>query len=294
MENALRGKVILVTGATSGIGLETARQLADMGAAVIGVGRNLEKSAAAAEQVRQESGNPQVEYLNADLSSQEQIRRLVEGFRSRYERLDVLVNNAGGFFNKYVETADGIELTFALNHLNYFLLTSLLLDLLVKSTPARVVNVSSDAHRNGRINFDDLEGKQHYNGWRAYAQSKLANVLFTYELARRLEGTGVTANALHPGFVATGFGHNNRDLVGWGTRLAQRVAARTPEQGAQTSNYLAASPAVEGVTGKYFVDKKPVPSSPLSYDQSVARQLWEVSAAMTGLDNIPPVLGSQS
>jgi NAD(P)-dependent dehydrogenase (short-subunit alcohol dehydrogenase family) len=294
MENALRGKVILVTGATSGIGLETARQLADMGAAVIGVGRNLEKSAAAAEQVRQESGNPQVEYLNADLSSQEQIRRLVEGFCSRYERLDVLVNNAGGFFNKYAETADGIELTFALNHLNYFLLTSLLLDLLVKSTPARVVNVSSDAHRNGRINFDDLEGKQHYNGWRAYAQSKLANVLFTYELARRLEGTGVTANALHPGFVATGFGHNNRDLVGWGTRLAQRLAARTPEQGAQTSIYLAASPAVEGVTGKYFVDEKPVPSSPLSYDQSVARQLWEVSAAMTGLDNIPPVLGSQS
>jgi NAD(P)-dependent dehydrogenase (short-subunit alcohol dehydrogenase family) len=157
-----------------------------------------------------------------------------------------------------------------------------------------VVNVSSDAHRNGRINFDDLEGKQHYNGWRAYAQSKLANVLFTYELARRLEGTGVTANALHPGFVATGFGHNNRDLVGWGTRLAQRLAARTPEQGAQTSIYLAASPAVEGVTGKYFVDEKPVPSSPLSYDQSVARQLWEVSAAMTGLDNIPPVLGSQS
>lgn len=294
MENALRGKVILVTGATSGIGLETARQLADMGAAVIGVGRNLEKSAAAAEQVRQESGNPQVEYLNADLSSQEQIRRLVEGFRSRYERLDVLVNNAGGFFNKYVETADGIELTFALNHLNYFLLTSLLLDLLIKSAPARVVNVSSDAHRNGRINFDDLEGKQHYNGWRAYAQSKLANVLFTYELARRLEGTGVTANALHPGFVATGFGHNNRDLVGWGTRLAQRLAARTPEQGAQTSIYLAASLAEEGVTGKYFVDEKPVPSSPLSYDQSVARQLWEVSAAMTGLDNIPPVLGSQS
>ena len=292
MSELLQGKVVIVTGATSGIGLVTARQLANKSATVVGVGRDPLKSAAAARQISLDSGNPQVAYLLADLTSQEQVRRLADDFRSRYDRLDVLVNNAGGIFSRRLESVDGIELTFALNHLSYFLLTNLLLDILLHSAPARIVNVSSNAHSGGKINFDDLLGKQSYFGWSAYAQSKMANVLFTYELARRLEATSVTANSLHPGFVATGFGHNNRDLVGWGTRLAQRLAALTPEQGAQTSIYLAASPEVEGITGKYFVDEKSVPSSPLSYDESAARRLWEVSAAMTGLDNVPPVIAS--
>ena len=281
----MQGKVVLVTGATAGIGLVTARELARLGATVVGVGRDADKSAAVAGQVRQASGNPRVEYLLADLSSREQVRRLAQDFGSRYDHLDVLVNNAGGVFNKRSESIDGIEMTFALNHLGYLLLTNLLLDLLLEGAPSRIVNVSSEAQRNGQIDFADLQGVQRYFGWRAYAQSKLANVLFTYELARRLEGSEVTANALHPGFVATSFGHNNKDLFGRGIRLAQRIAARTPEHGARTSLYLATSPEVEGVGGKYFVDEKPAPSSPVSYDESVARRLWEISAAMTGLED---------
>jgi NAD(P)-dependent dehydrogenase (short-subunit alcohol dehydrogenase family) len=279
----MRGKVVLITGATSGIGLVAARELAKMGARLVGVGRDAEKCARVAAQVRRASSNPQVEFLLADLSSQEQVRRLAADFLSRYDRLDVLLNDAGGIFFRRQESADGIELTFALNHLGYFLLTNLLLDLLIRSAPARVVNVSSDAHYRGQIDIADLEVKRRYNGLQAYAQSKLANVLFTYELARRLQGSGVTANALHPGFVTTSFGHNNRGLFGWGNRLAQLIAGRSPQHGARTSIYLASSPEVEGVSGKYFFDEKPVPSSPRSYDQALARRLWEVSVAMTGL-----------
>jgi NAD(P)-dependent dehydrogenase (short-subunit alcohol dehydrogenase family) len=285
---SMQGKVCLVTGATAGIGEVTARELARMGAIVVGVGRNPQKSASVEAAIKAATGNPNVEFLLADLSVQAQVRHLAEEFRSKYRRLDVLVNNAGGYFATRQETADGIELTFALNHLSYFLLTNLLLDILLDSAPARVVSVSSGAHTMGVINFDDLQGTRSFGGWGAYAQSKLANVLFTYELARRLEGSGVTATVLHPGFVATNFAHNNNE--GWTGKIAssavkvlQRIVARTPEKGAETSIYLATSPEAEGVTGEYFSDKKAVKSSAASYDLQTARRLWQVSEEMTGL-----------
>jgi NAD(P)-dependent dehydrogenase (short-subunit alcohol dehydrogenase family) len=194
----------------------------------------------------------------------------------------VLVNNAGAVFFQRQETVDGIEMTLGLNHLGYFLLTNLLLDVIQASAPARIVNVASRAHERARMNFDDLQGMRSYNAMQAYGQSKLGNILFTYELTRRLAGTRVTANALHPGVVGTGFAANNGSLVRLGLRL-YRFFALSPEQGAQTSIYLAASPEAEGITGKYFVDRQAVPSSPLSYDTAVAGRLWQVSAEMTGL-----------
>jgi NAD(P)-dependent dehydrogenase (short-subunit alcohol dehydrogenase family) len=210
------------------------------------------------------------------------VRRLADDFKSHFSRLDVLVNNAGAVFLTRHESADEIEMTFGLNHLNYFLLTNLLLDMLIASAPARVVNVSSGAHNGARLNFDDLENKRGYNGMRAYGQSKLANLLFTYELARRLEGKGVTANALHPGFVASNFAKNNLGILKPLMSLIQ-LGAISPEEGAQTSIYLASSPEVAGVTGKYFVKKKAVTSSTASYDEETARRLWDISARLTGL-----------
>src|SRR3990170_70761 len=283
MNNRLMGRVCLVTGATAGIGAVSARELARMGATVVGVGRNPDKCATVGERVKSETGNPQVEFLSADLSSQAQVRRLAEAFKQKYDRLEVLVNNAGAYYLTRQECVDGIELTFALNHLGYFLLTNLLLDLIKASAPARIVNVSSNAHQSARMDFASLKGGGFYNSWAAYSQSKLANLLFTYELARRLEGTGVTVNALHPGFVASSFAHNNGWLVAWGTKVAQKLAGRTPEEGARTVIYLASSPAVEGVSGKYFIDEKAVASSPASYDETIAKRLWEVSEQMTGL-----------
>ena len=277
---SLQGKVVLITGATGGIGEVTARALAAHGATVVGVGRSPARCAAAAERIRAAS-HAQVEYLVADLSAQDQVRRVTAEFRRKYDRLDVLVNNAGALYNRRQESADGLELTWALNHLGYFLLTQLLLDRLQAGAPARIVNVSSGAHLGGTLRFEDLEFKRGYNGWAAYAQSKLANVLFTYELARRLAGSGVTANALHPGFVATRFARNNGPLFNLAMGLAQRLGARTPEQGAATTIYLAASPEVEGVTGQYFADGRVAPSSPASRDEAAARRLWEVSEAMT-------------
>lgn len=279
----MQGKVCLVTGATAGIGAVTARELARMGATVVGVGRNPVKCASVSESIRIETGNAQVEYFSADLSSQAQVRQLAETFKQRYNRLDVLVNNAGAYYFTHQESVDGIELTFALNHLGYFLLTNLLIDLIKASAPARIVNVSSESHQSARINFANLNGRGFYKSWTAYSQSKLANLLFTYELARWLEGTGVTANALHPGFVASNFAQNNGWLVAWGTRVAQKLAGRTPQEGARTIIYLATSPEVEGVSGKYFIDEKAVASSPASYDETTARRLWEASEQMTGL-----------
>jgi NAD(P)-dependent dehydrogenase (short-subunit alcohol dehydrogenase family) len=230
----------------------------------------------------QETGNANVALLLADLSSQAQVRRLVGEFQSRFSRLDVLVNNAGAIFTRRNLSTDGIEMTLALNHLGYFLLTNLLLDTLKASAPARIINVSSDAHQSGRINFANLQGQQRYGGWRAYCQSKLANLLFTYELARRLDGTGVSANAMHPGFVATRFGRNNRGMFALLIRTAQ-LTALSPEQGAETLIYLATSPEVEGITGTYFVKKRPVKSSSISYDQTAAQRLWQLSTNLTGL-----------
>jgi len=278
----MNGKVCLVTGATAGIGEVTAHALAKKGGTVVIIGRNLERCKDTMVRIRRDTHNPAVDYLVADLSSQADVRRVASEFKAKYNRLDVLVNNAGGFFGRRQESVDGIELTWALNHLNYFLLTQLLLDTILASAPARVINVSSNSHLGGKINFDDLQAERGYFGWRAYAQSKLANVLHAYELARRLDGSRVTVNALHPGFVATRFAGNNGMLYRYGMKIAH-LFALTPEQGARTSIYLASSEQVEGVTGKYFVDEKPSSSSPASYDEQVARRLWEVSTEMVGL-----------
>lgn len=277
------GKICMVTGATDGIGLVTARELAAMGAAVILVGRNRAKGEAVVNAIKTATGNPAVELLVADLSAQAEVRQLAADFKAKHDRLHVLVNNAGAIFMSRQETGDGIEFTFGLNHLNYFLLTHLLLDVIKASAPARIVNVSSDAHVRGHINFADLEGKRRYSGFRAYSQSKLANVLFTYELARRLEGTHVTANVLHPGFVRTKFGHNNNWLVRNFTRVFQRITGISVEAGAQTSIYLASSPEVEGMTGQYFVKKKAIRSNAESYNEDIAKRLWDISEEMVGI-----------
>jgi NAD(P)-dependent dehydrogenase (short-subunit alcohol dehydrogenase family) len=280
----MKGKICLVTGATSGIGAETAKQLAQRGATVVIVGRNAEKSAASVTQIKQQTRNAAVEYLLADLSSQKDIRALAQQFKGNYARLDVLVNNAGGFWMTRHESADGIEMTLAVNHLNYFLLTNLLLDTLNASAPARIVNVSSALHWQAKLNFDDLQSNHGiYNPMSAYNQSKLANVLFTYELARHLDGTGVTANTLHPGGVRTNLIARNGGFFKWVVQPLFDLQAISADQGAQTSVYLATSPEVEGISGKYFVESQPRPSSSASYDQDVARRLWQISAELTGI-----------
>jgi retinol dehydrogenase-12 len=281
-ERTMTGKSCVVTGATSGIGRVTARALAERGATVLVVGRSRERCEATVETIRQGVPGAEVEFFQADLSSQAEIRRLAREVQERVPRLDVLVNNAGTMSMKRQETVDGIELTFALNHLAYFLLTNLLLDRLKASAPARIISVSSDAHHWAkRIDFASLPRVEQYRGFQAYCQSKLANLLFTYELARRLEGTGVTANALHPGFVATNIFAGNGP-TGWMMRAAARVLAISPEEGARTTVLLATAPELEGVSGRFFVRGRPVSSSRASQDQDAARQLWDVSEALTG------------
>jgi retinol dehydrogenase-12 len=276
----VRGKTVLITGATDGIGLVTAHELARMSATVVVVGRNADKTAAVVERLKTETGNAAVEGLVGDLSSQQDIRRLAQQFLERHNRLDVLLNNAGALFHPRRESVDGIEMTFALNHLGYFLLTNLLLDVLKASAPARIVNVSSLAHRRAKLDFDDLQGKRRYFAFRAYSASKLANLLFTFELARRLQGTGVTVNALHPGLVASRFAVKN-GWIGGLLRGLIHCFGISPEAGAQTSIYLASSLEVEGVTGKYFQKMKVVESSPASRDEDAARRLWDISELLT-------------
>lgn len=275
----LAGKTCLVTGATSGIGEVTARRLAQQGAAVTIVGRSAERAAATAARIKTATG-ADVEVLLADLSSLAELHRLADEFLARHDRLDVLINNAGAVFTKRAESADGIEMTWALNHMSYFVLTDLLLGALRAAPAARVVNVSSDAHRGATINFDDPQLKRGFSGWRAYGQSKLANILFTNELARRLSGSNVTANSLHPGFVASGFGHNNSGLLSLLIGLAQRVAAISPEAGAETTVYLATSPEVAGVRGQYFVKCQAVKPAPAAQDAGAATRLWALSEAL--------------
>jgi NAD(P)-dependent dehydrogenase (short-subunit alcohol dehydrogenase family) len=279
----MNGKTVLITGGTGGIGRATAIGLSALGARVGITGRDRARAEAAAAAIIHASGNPAVDVFVADLSSQEEVRRMAAEVLAAYPRLDVLVNNVGGFWAHRHATADGLERTFALNHLAPFLLTSLLLERLVASAPARIVTVSSGAQSLGTIDFDDLMGEPAYSGQRAYNQSKLANVLFTYELARRIDGSGVTATVLHPGMTSTAFGAEDT-ARGWGPLIAvMRRFMRTPARGAETSVYLASSPEVEGVSGRYFADRTARRSHPSSYDTATSARLWQVSAGLVGL-----------
>jgi retinol dehydrogenase-14 len=279
----MAGKTVLITGGTGGIGKATAIGLAALGARVAITGRDLARAQVAALDIRRATGNDEVDAFGADASSQADVRRLSTDVLGRYPRLDVLINNVGGFWATRHVTADGLERTFAVNHLAGFLLTELLLERLKASAPARVVTVSSGAHSMGTIDFEDLLGERAYSGEKAYNQSKLADVLFTYELARRLEGSGVTATALHPGVVSTSFGAEDPSRIFRFLVPLARSFMQTPERGAATSIHLASSPTVEGVTGTYFIKGKPRRSSPSSYENATAMRLWDVSWDLVGL-----------
>jgi retinol dehydrogenase-12 len=281
--DSMTGKVCLVTGATAGIGKITATALAVQGAELVIHGRNQEKAELTVSQIKAESGNHQVSYLLADFSDLDQVRELVKNFQDRFDNLHLLVNNAGAYFNKRIPTSYNVEMTFLINHLAPFLLTNLLLETLKNSSPARIVNVSSEAHRQGKIDFNDLGFEKGYFGMKSYGRSKLANILFTYELARRLEGTGVTVNALHPGHIATDIWKNDFGYFGPVLKWFMGKIALTPEEGAENSIYLASSPEVEGIHGKYFIKNEPAQSSSASYDEEIARRLWKLSAELTSL-----------
>jgi NAD(P)-dependent dehydrogenase (short-subunit alcohol dehydrogenase family) len=281
----MAGRTVLVTGGTGGIGRATAVGLAAMGANVAIVGRDRERTEDAAREIR-EAGGGQVAAFVADLSVQAEVRRLADEVLGALPRIDVLVNNVGGYWDTRHVTADGLERTFALNHLAPFLLTNLLLDRLRVSAPSRVVTVSSGAHTMGRIDFDDLGGERSYSGMRAYSQSKLANVLFTYALARRLDPGSVTANALHPGMVRTGFGAEDAGALQRLFTPLMRPFMKSPAQGAATSIHLASSPELEGVTGCYFAGGRRKRSSGRTYDEATAERLWQVSAGLVGLASI--------
>jgi len=283
MIDTMQGKTCLVTGASRGIGFWTAHNLAERGAHVILIGHHRGRGEKAQTRLQESFGPQSARFFKADLSSQEEIHTLTDAIKSSYNQIDVLVNNAGGFFLNRQESADGIEMTLALNHLNYFTITLLLLDLLMDSTPARIVNVSSGAHRGQRLDFQDLQLEKGYNGMKAYGRSKLANLYFTYELDHRLEKQEITVNALHPGFVNTYLGKQY-----WFIRpfleIIHALFAKSPMEGAQTSIYLATSPEVAQVSGEYFVNQQRTKSSPISYDKDAALRLWKRSESLTGLD----------
>ena len=274
----------MVTGGTSGMGLETAKALAHRGAKVVIVGRNCPKCEDVVCQIKDQTNNPNINYMLADLSSQDQIRKLASDFKKKYKALHVLINNAGGFFLKKELSRDGIEMTFALNYLSHFLLTNLLLDLLKKSAPARIINVSSWEHFRAEFDADNLQSEKGYFCWNAYAKSKLGNILFTYELARRLEDSGVTVNTLHPGWVATNIGKNNGVLAKLLLPLIQRKAVPAAE-GAKTCIHLAVSDHVSGISGKYFAKEKEGKSSQHSYNLDHAKKLWQMSEELCGISN---------
>ena len=277
----MKNKICLITGANAGIGKTTALGLAKLGARIVMVSRDKERGERALKEIVSESGNENIDLLTADLASFKSIRKLAEEIRSRYDKLDVLINNAGTFVSELKYTEDKIEMQWGVNHLAPFLLTHLLMDTLKKAGSARIVNVSSRVHFRGAIHFDDLNLTSRYDGLKAYSQSKLANVLFTSELAERLQGTGVTANCLHPGGVRTHFVDKNASgiyKIGW---ILLKPFMISPSKGAETSVYLASSEEVEGVTGKYFDKCRPKRSSHISYDKAVAKRLWEVSEELT-------------
>jgi NAD(P)-dependent dehydrogenase (short-subunit alcohol dehydrogenase family) len=279
----MTGKTVLITGATNGIGKIAAIELARMGANLAIVARNRSKGQAVLEEITRETNNVQIELFIADLSSMADVRKLAQEFMAKHGTLDVLLNNAGAFYSERKLSADGLEMTFALNHMSYFLLTNLLLPTLKNTANARIVSVSSAAHFQGKLDFANLQGEQKFSGWKAYGDSKLENVLFTFALARRLAGTGVTANCLHPGFVKTGFADGNSGWFSTVFGIVKNLFAIPVEEGAKTMIHLASSPEVASVTGKYFDKSKAVTSSAASLDQAVQEQLWAHSEKLAGL-----------
>lgn len=282
-QESMKGKVCLITGATSGIGKATATELARMGATTVIHGRSPQKCAATADAIRQQTGNPHVETLVADLASLQDTRRLAQEFMARHQRLHVLINNAGLSLRHRMESRDGFELMFAVNHLAHFLLTNLLFDTIVASAPARIVSVSSGLHKYSRLDFADLQMARKFSAMRGYGVSKLANIMFTYELARRLAGRGVTVNAMNPGMTATNIGTEEGGLFSASKKLMDRIMGHSAEQGADTVVFLAASPDVAGISGKYFENRKAIASSAITYDESACRRLWEISAELARL-----------
>jgi NAD(P)-dependent dehydrogenase (short-subunit alcohol dehydrogenase family) len=279
----MRGKRVLVTGATTGIGRVTALELGRMGAEVVIVARDQKKADATLAELAA-AGAPPAQALLADLSLTSSVRTLADEVRKKFDRIDVLVNNAGAIFGSRALTAEGYERTFALNHLSYFLLTNLLLDRLPSG--ARIVNVSSEAHKPAKVDFDDLQLERRYTAFGAYCLSKLMNLLFTFELARRVQSRGITANAAHPGPVASNFGRSNRGVFGFLFALAGPFML-TPEKGARTQIWLASSPDVEGVTGKYFAKCREKKPSPRALDEATQKRLWDVTAKLVGLPETP-------
>ncbi len=279
---SMQGKICLVTGATSGMGKETALGLARMGATVVLVARDANRGRQTQQEITRQSGNEHIDVLLADLAAQQEVRKLASEFKAKYQQLHVLVNNAGAVFSKRQITVDGLEMTFALDHLAYFLLTNLLLDTMKASTPARIINISSQAQGIGKINFDDLQGEKSYSmfGFTAYSQAKLANVMFTYELARRLQGTGVTVNAVGPGPVSTNFGVSNGGIFSSITKFAMR-SAKTPPDAAKTAIRLASAPEMQNETGKFYYNEREIRSSKLSHNVAMQKRLWEVSEELT-------------
>lgn len=284
MSDSLKGKTFLVTGATEGVGKAAAHHFAQRGGSVTLVGRNPEKTARVVSQLKSATGNNEVDYLLADLSSIAQVRAVADAFRARHDRLDVLVNNAGAVFKSREVTVDGLERTFALNHLSYFQLTVRLLDLLQRAPGARVVSTSSGAHAVGKMDLDAVATRERYSIPAAYADSKLANVLFTRELARRLAGTGVTANCFHPGWVASGFALNNGGFIARLLSVVAPVLARSPEQGADTLVWLATSAEAAAWTGEYFSNRAVRRTAQRGQDSALAARLWELSERLCGLE----------
>ncbi len=278
----MEGKTCIVTGANSGVGEVTARELARMGARVVMICRSEEKALAAVERIKEQVPEAQLELLLADLSSLTAVSRVAREFTARHKRLDVLVNNAGIYLPKRFESEDGFEMTFATNHLGPFLLTNLLLDTLAATDGARVVNVSSEGHRQGRVNFDDLQSKQKFNGLRTYCTSKLLNIYFSNELARRAADRGIVSNSLHPGVIASGFAQDEPSAFKWLIKLGSPFLV-SPEKGAQTQIYLASSPDVAGVTGEYYSKLRVKRPAGRSLDADVGVRIWDVSAELAGL-----------
>jgi NAD(P)-dependent dehydrogenase (short-subunit alcohol dehydrogenase family) len=279
----MTGKTVVLTGATSGLGSVAAGRLASMGSRLVLVARNRTKAEAMVTGLRDKNPGLDAQILIADLSSLAAVRQLARELPEAAPRIDVLINNAGAIFNRRETTVDGLEMTFALNHMAYFLLTVSLLDRLKANPPARIVNVASEAHRSATLDFADLQTARHYSGWLAYRRSKLANILFTRELARRVRGSGLTVNCLHPGFVATSFGDNNKGPFRLAVGLAKRFMAISPGEGGETLVHAASAPELSSLSGVYFDKNKPREPSPAAQDGEAAKRLWDASEKLAAL-----------